>query len=180
MILKYGMEPIIQTQRLLLREMGLSNLDFIASMLAHPEVMRFWPNCYSREEAKAWVVKQQDRYASDGHGYWLAIERSTDLPIGQVGILTLEVDGVEELALGYMIHRPFWRLGFATEAAAACRDYTFDVIGRPRVITLIRPENEPSHGVALKLGMTEEKKTFFAGFEHVVYSMRREREAKRS
>ena len=34
-------EPVLETSRLILREMSLSDLDFVASMLAHPEVMRF-------------------------------------------------------------------------------------------------------------------------------------------
>ena len=88
-------------------------------------------------------------------------------PVGQVGLLSTKIDGVNEPALGYLIHRPFWRRGFATEAAAACRDYAFDVLGRPRAVTLIRPENVPSQGVAQELGMEAEKLTLRAGLEHL-------------
>ncbi len=167
-------EPVLETSRLVLREMSLNDLDLVASMLAHPEVMRFWPRCYSREETEEWVRQQQDRYARHGHGYWLALEKATIQPVGQAGLLTLEVDGVEEVSLGYIVHRPFWCKGFATEAGAACLDYAFETLGEPRVIAPIRPENTPSQGVALKLGMEPEKRTtYLAGFEHLIFSISR-------
>src|SRR5580658_2720921 len=105
------MKSILETERLILREMSLADLDFVAAMLAHPEVMRFWPKCYNRQEAADWIKRQEQRYATHGIGYWLAIDRTSGKPVGQVGPLVLQVDGVEEIGLGYIIHRPFWRLG---------------------------------------------------------------------
>lgn len=98
------MNIVLETPRLILREMGMADLDFIAVMLAHPEVMRFFGRCYSRQEAEDWVRRQQEPYARDGHGYWLALDRVTGRPLGQAGVLTLEVDGIEEVGLGYLIH----------------------------------------------------------------------------
>lgn len=165
------MKPVLETPRLLLREMSLDDLDFVAAMLGHPEVMRFWPKSFSREESADWIRRQQERYAKDGHGYWLALDKSKRQPIGQAGLLAQEIDGVAEVGLGYIIHRPFWRQGFATEAAAGCRDYAFEWLGKQRVIVLVRPENMLSQGVALKLGMKLEKRTMFAGFEHLVFTV---------
>ena len=92
-------------------------------------------------------------------------------PVGQAGPLKVDLEGVEEFALGYIIHRPYWGKGFATEAAVACRDYAFDTLDKKRVITLIRPENQLSQAVALKLGMVPEKHANYAGFDHIVYAV---------
>jgi RimJ/RimL family protein N-acetyltransferase len=73
------------------------------------------------------------------------------------------------MGLGYIIHRPFWGRGFATEAAAASRDHAFEMLGEQRVIAPVRPENIPSQRVALKLGMQPEKRTMYAGFEHISF-----------
>jgi RimJ/RimL family protein N-acetyltransferase len=35
---------LLETDRLMLREMSQGDLDFVATMLADPEVMRFYPN----------------------------------------------------------------------------------------------------------------------------------------
>ncbi len=167
-------KQILETPRLMIREMSLGDLDFVATMLADPEVMRYYPKCYSREEAEAWIQRQINRYAKHGHGLWLVLDKRTGQPVGQVGLLIQHVHGVDEKEVGYLIHRPFWRRGLATEAASGCRDYAFDVLGRQRVISLIRPENVPSQGVARKLGLEPEpERVRHSGFEHIVFSVSR-------
>src|SRR6185295_12540944 len=78
------MNQILETKRLTLREMTIADLDFISSMLAHPEVMEYYPKCYSRVEAEAWIQRQIGRYRSHGHGLWLASEKEANEPVGQV------------------------------------------------------------------------------------------------
>jgi RimJ/RimL family protein N-acetyltransferase len=166
------MTTIVETPRLVLREMSVADLDFIAFLLAHPKVMRFYPKCYTRAEAESWVLRQLERYARDGHGLWLALDRFTGEPIGQVGLAMQSVDGVQEPEVGYMIHPAFWRRGLASEAAKATRDFAFRRLGKLRVISLIRPVNLPSQGVARKLGMSPAPRTVqFGGFEHLVFSV---------
>ena len=165
---------ILETPRLILREMTPDDLDFVAAMLADPEVMRFYPKCYSREESETWLNRQRTRYERHGHGLWLAVEKTSGTPIGQIGILIQNIEGVEEKEVGYLVHRPFWRRGFATEAARACRDYALQHFNRSRVFALIRPENVPSQGVAAKLGMRPGPQIVrHAGFDHLVYSIGR-------
>jgi len=161
---------ILETPRLALRELNPGDLDFVAELLAHPEVMHFWPKTYTREEAAEWIRRHTERYARDGYGYWLALDRISGQPIGQAGLLAQPVDGVAEVGIGYMIHRPFWRQGYATEAATHCRDYAFGTLGKQRLIVLVRPENEVSVRVANKIGFTRERETNYAGFVHTVFA----------
>lgn len=166
-------KAVLETSRLVLREMDMADLDCIAAMLTDPEVMRFWPRPYTRDEAAGWIERQMDRYRRDGCGYWLALSKQLGRPVGQAGVVMAEIDSVVQPGLGYMIDRAFWRQGYATEAASGSRDWVFEVMGRPRVITLVRPENVPSAGVALKLGMVEEKRVMHEGYEHIVFSASR-------
>jgi len=160
---------ILETARLRLREMSLDDLDFLAELVADPEVMKYWPKCYSRDEAANWIQRQLTRYTKDGAGYWLALEKNSGRPVGQAGLLAMQVDGADEIGLGYMMHRPFWRMGYATEAAQASRDYGFSKLGKKRIVALVRPENLPSLGVVEKLRMKLEKRTHYADFEHLVF-----------
>jgi RimJ/RimL family protein N-acetyltransferase len=163
---------ILETPRLMLRELSREDLDFVAAMRGDPEVMRFFPACLTREESAAWIEGVLDRYQRDGVGQWLAVDRQRDTPVGTCGLLAVEIRGAAELEVGYMIHRPFWRQGFATEAAAACRDLAFEALGRDRVVARIRPENTPSEGVARKIGMTPEPgEILHAGLVHRVFSV---------
>ncbi|HEX3872301.1 MAG TPA: GNAT family N-acetyltransferase [Pirellulales bacterium] len=169
------MSIVLETSRLSLRQMTHDDLDFLATMLGDPEVMRHYPKCYSRDEARQWLDKQFGRYAREGHGFWLVIEKQTQAPVGQVGLLLQNVEGVDEREVGYMLHRPFWKQGFATEAARAVRDHAFANYECPRVISLVRPVNIPSQAVARRMGMSPLPKTvIYSGYEHFVFAILRE------
>lgn len=166
------MRKILETDRLVLRQLTLDDLDFTAELLAHPEVMSFWPKTYTREEAESWIHRHQERYARDGYGYWLVVEKATGKPIGQAGLLKQEVDGAIETGIGYIIHRSYWGRGFATEAAGACRDFAFEKLGMDRLIVLVRPENVVSLRVARKIGGLVERETMYAGYPHAIFICR--------
>jgi [ribosomal protein S5]-alanine N-acetyltransferase len=168
---------VLETPRLSLREMVPGDLDFLATMLADPQVMRFYPKPLARSEAEGWLERQQARYASDGHGFWLVTERSSGLPVGQVGLLMQRVDALRtnpHPEIGYMLHRSHWGLGYATEAALGVRDYAFTQCGYSAVISLIRPENLPSRAVAGRLGMQVLAEATFAGLRHLVHRLARQ------
>jgi ribosomal-protein-alanine N-acetyltransferase len=163
------MKIVVETQRLVLREMEAADQAFVSAMLTHPEVMRFWPRPFTPAETEEWLSRQQDRYSRHGHGYWLAAARDSGAPLGQVGLLMTELDGVEEPALGYLLHRPFWGRGYATEAAAAVLAWAFRR-GYPQVLCLVRPQNLPSLRVAVRLGLMPTRYVVYKGFDHLVFS----------
>ena len=166
-------ESILETSRLALREMTWDDLDFLATMLSDERVMRHYPKCCTRDEAKAWLGRVIERYANHGHAFWLASLRASGAPIGQVGLLLQHVDGIDEPEIGYMLHAPYWRQGYALEAATAVRDYAFHTLGKERVISLIRPANVPSQRVALRVGMKPERLTKWHDADHLVFSLSR-------
>jgi RimJ/RimL family protein N-acetyltransferase len=145
------------------------DLDFVAAMLADQDVMLYYPHTYSREQAQGWLDRQRQRYADDGHGLWLVLDRATDTPVGQVGLLTQEVEGARHPEVGWLLHRPYWGKGYATEAGIAVRDAAFGRWRYPALISLIRPVNEPSWRVAERVGFTPGPLVQFHGFEHVMY-----------
>ena len=167
------MRTILETPRLLLREMTHADLGFVEAMLADEETMRFYPQRYGHADAVAWVQRQIDRYARDGHGGWLALLKETNQPVGQVGLINMLVEGEWLAETGYIIHRPHWRQGLATEAALAVRDYAFSTLNKPFVVAQIRPINVPSQGVARKLGMRPNKLFLHAGLEHLLWRVDR-------
>lgn len=165
---------ILETERLLLRESTDGDLDFLAAMLADPQVMRFYPKCYSREEAAEWLERARQRYEQEGYAPWLVVLKATGEPIGRVGVSRQVAEGRELDEVGYMIHRPYWRQGYAFEAAAASRDYAFQTLNIPRVVSLIRPSNRPSQYVARKLGMRPEPRpVMFHNIQHMVFAVAR-------
>lgn len=165
---------IAETLRLRLRELVPQDLDFVATMLAHPDVNRYYERRFDRADAQVWLERQLARYARNGHGLWLVEERDTGHPVGQVGLAMQDVEGERHPEIGWLLHRPFWGRGYATEAGAAARDLAFTRWQYPYVISLIRPVNIPSRRVAERLGMTPGREVQFHGFTHLMYGMRNE------
>lgn len=161
----------ITTKRLRLREMGTGDLDFVAEMLRHPKVMKYYPKLYSRMEAKNWLERQMQRYEQDGHGLWLVEDKQTSASIGQVGVSLQHLEDRTLPEIGYLIHCPYWRQGFAIEAATAVRDYSFRVLNMREVFSLIRPVNQPSQAVARRLGMLPKEEVVFHGLPHLLFSV---------
>jgi len=166
------MKQILETARLQLRELEPGDLDFMAEMLADAEVMRYYPKRLTRELSAEWIERQLERYKTDGYGLWLAEERKDGKPVGQVGLVRQTVNGIDECEVGYLIHQPYWRHGFATEGAQACRDYAFKTLHKARVISLVRPENAASQGVARNLGMEVIGRAPHGGYEHLIFAVK--------
>ena len=160
---------ILETDRLLLRELEPNDLDFLASMMADPDVSHHYDRRFSREAADEWLHRQLERYATDGHGLWLTLEKATGTPVGQVGLILQTVEGRKRPEIGWLLDRAQWGKGYATEAGAAVRDAAFSRWNYPEVISLIRPANLPSQRVAERLGMSAGPRAWFNGSEHIVY-----------
>ena len=125
-----------------------------------------------REEAQAWIDRQTARYTRDGYGYWIALD-PTGEPIGQIGLMQVDDPRLDAPAIGYIVRRAMWRQGYAAEGASACRDHAFKVLDADEVISLIRPENTPSMGVARRIGLEPAERLEYAGYEHIVFRARR-------
>lgn len=166
-------KSILETERLILREFTADDLGGLCRILCDRETMRFYPMSFDETAAEEWIARNQRRYATDGHGLWAMDLKSTDEMIGDCGITLQDVDGESMPEIGYHLRRDLWGQGFATEAARACRDYGFATLNGDALVSLIRPENLPSRGVAERNGMTVWKETIHAGLPHLVYRVLR-------
>lgn len=164
---------ILETPRLTLREFTSDDTEALELVLSDPEAMRFYPAPLDRAGVEQWIVRNRERYARYGHGLWAMVLKSSDEMVGDCGLTVQEVDGVDEVEIGYHVRRDLWGQGLATEGARACRDYGFVRLPVERLISLIRPQNLPSQRVAEKNGMTVWKEIVWRGLPHLVYAIQR-------
>ncbi len=166
---------VLETERLILRPLEMSDVDALMGIFSDPVAMRYYPSTKSRREAEEWVRRFQKSYREHGFGLWAAILKDSGEFAGQCGLVAQEVDGRDEVEIGYLFLRRFWGHGLATEAAQACRDYGFGTLGCDRLVSLIDPSNLASRRVAEKVGMRLEKHTHMWGKEICVYAVENSR-----
>lgn len=171
---------ILETERLRLRRYRPDDLDELAPILGDPETMRYYPHPYSEEESLAWINRNIDRYRADGFGLWVIEWKETGEFLGNCGPVRQIVDDRDEIELGWLVKKTHWGRGLASEAAAACRDHAFGVLGIDRLISMVRPENTASCRVAQKIGMAIEREVVWHGVLHRVYATDRIRAGVRS
>lgn len=144
---------VLETQRLILRELTDKDFTDICAMLQDPRTMYAWETTFSDNEVRDWICRMRRRYREDGFAYWAAVEKESGDVIGQIGLLKEEIEGKLHTGVGYMLRREYWGRGYALEGASACLRHAFYGLGIRRVIADIRPENAPSVRVAQRLGM---------------------------
>lgn len=165
-----GRVNALVTDRLALREMTEDDLDDIAALLGDEQVMRYYPRPKTRDEARGWIAWNRRLYQERGFGLWIMTLKDGGQFIGECGLTVQVVDGVDEIEVGYHVLPEFQRRGYATEAAAACREAAQERFGAPRVIAVINPDNQPSRLVAEKIGLRPEKHAQMYGHDRLIYA----------
>jgi len=175
------MKKILETERIYLREITQADFDDLCEILQDPEVMYAYQRAHTDQlafsdiEVHNWLDKQLDRYKQYGFGLWAVVDKITGDFIGQVGLTIQNVEGKEELEIGYLFKKKFWHKGYATETAVACREYAFNSLNKDRVVCIIRDKNFASQRVAERIGMKLEsqfiKRYYDLDMLHFVYSI---------
>jgi RimJ/RimL family protein N-acetyltransferase len=166
-------EAVMETQRLYFRQMTPQDHEALHRLFSDPVAMAHYPEPFTPEMTAGWIEWNMRNYRERGFGLWALIHKARQDVIGDCGLTLQKIDGAEELEIGYHLLPAYWRQGFATEAAVACRDYAFDSLGRDRVVAWMRVGNVASRRVAERVGMHLEKEAKDRHGEiQVVYSMR--------
>jgi RimJ/RimL family protein N-acetyltransferase len=145
-----------RSDRLNFRNMTDGDLIVMAEMLGDPEVMAFYSRPKSVAEAQAWIDWNKASYEKHGFGLWI-IETKSGRFVGDCGLTWQLVNGRTELEVGYHVRSNMQQRGYATEAAAACRDLARDVLQASHLVAIIHPENDASRRVAEKIGLRFEE-----------------------
>ena len=168
---------VIETPRLILRNLTLEDTEALTAIYADPIVMKFITDPLSRLETKQKIEILIKRYEQHNYsfGLWATIYKLNNQLIGRCGIKPLS-DKCSELEMAYLLAKEYWGIGLATEAAIAMRNYGFEKLGCDRLIALIDHDNIASQKVALKTGSTYEQDVQMDGENvrvHAVYQSRK-------
>ncbi len=173
----------IETERLLLRAPVPADADALAPMYADLEVMRYLGDgrTLTPDETKRSVKRMIAGWKADGFGLFTAVRKEDETVIGRVGLILWNPEtwktvrashaGPTELEVGYTLGRPYWGQGYATEAAAASRDFALERLGARRLIALIIRGNDATENVARKVGFAYERDVPFGRREAQLFAL---------
>lgn len=147
---------VIETERCILREMTLEDLDALYELYHGENVTRYIDDLYEDREKEEEYTKAyiRDMYRFYGYGMWIAIEQSTGRIIGRAGLNNRDLHGKPSLEIGYMIGEEFQNQGYATELCQGILQYAKEGTEFEEINCLVQKENKVSIHLAEKLGFS--------------------------
>ncbi len=142
----------IETQRLFLREMNENDFEAMYGILSDNEIMKYYPYTFDEKRIMGWIAKNMERYRIFGFGLWAVCLKESGSLIGDCGLTMQMINGQIKPEIGYHIRRDFQRCGYAKEAAAAVRDWTFGNTPFNMVYSYMKSTNVPSARTAMAYG----------------------------
>jgi RimJ/RimL family protein N-acetyltransferase len=166
-----AMRVLLETERLLLRQFTMSDVDSVVELDADPDVMHYinGGRPTPREEIEtdylpAWL-SYYDRYA--GYGFWAAIEKSTGDFLGWFHLRPPPRRPPDEPELGYRLRKSAWGKGYGTEGSRALLHKGFTELGASRIHAETMVVNTASRRVMEKAGLRYVR-TFFQDWPDVI------------
>jgi RimJ/RimL family protein N-acetyltransferase len=155
---RYAGEPweILETDRLIVRETTLEDVDEFYKIYADPEMTMYMEGLFEDpEDEKRYQKDYIDKvYTLMGFGVWTLVRKDDDRIIGRAGYSVR--NGFDEPELGFLVGKEFQRNGYCLEALRAILDYGRDVLQFDKVQALVKAENEVSIHVLERLGFTKD------------------------
>ncbi|WP_228055409.1 GNAT family N-acetyltransferase [Lusitaniella coriacea] len=150
-------QPILQTQRLVLRPFNLADAPDVQRLAGAREIAAntaHIPHPYEDGVAEVWIEQNAVSFQEGKSLAFAIVERQSSRLCGAIGFGISIVNVHAEL--GYWIGKPYWGQGYCTEAARTILEYGFATLGLNRICSNHFARNPASGRVMEKIGMTYE------------------------
>jgi len=151
---------ILETERLVLREIAATDDAFILDLLNQPSFKKFIGdrNVRNLEQSRDFIeTRYRKSYADNGFGLYAVVLKETNEAIGMCGFV--KRDGLPDADIGFAFLPQFERKGYAFESADAVMKYGREHLGLNRVLAITSQNNESSMKLLYKLGFKFDKLT---------------------
>lgn len=163
---------IIETTRLYLRSMIKIDAQSLYELNLDPDVIKYTGDVSFKniEDAKAFLVGY-NHYDKYGFGRWAVIRKSDNAFLGWCGLkFTPEL---KEYDIGFRLHKKYWGMGYATEAARSCIEWGFKNIETYEIVGRAMSANKASYHVLEKIGLKYDETRMEGNIELLIYRIRK-------
>ena len=113
-----------------------------------------------------------EHWEREGFGTWIFRDRSSEEVVGTATLRRVQIEGRDEVEVGYRVAAARWGRGIATEMAAALVGVARERLGLDEIVAFTLPHNLGSRRVMEKTGFRYDHDIEWAGLRHVLYRQR--------
>ncbi|WP_218597928.1 GNAT family N-acetyltransferase [Polaribacter sp. NJDZ03] len=151
----------LETERLLLREFRITDVEGMFELDSNPKVHQYLgkKTIKTKEEAKRMIDFILKQYKENGIGRFAVIEKSSGNFIGWSGLKlnkgTKEsLNGFQDfIDIGYRFIPKYWKNGYGLESAIACLEYGFKTMNLDIIYGAAEIGNIGSNKILQKIGL---------------------------
>lgn len=141
----------------------------IFRMHQDPRVMATLGGVRGEAESRAYLEFNLAHWRRYGFGLWIVRDRADGRVAGRAVIRHLDLDGEDEVEVGYGFYPDWWGQGIATEAARELVRIGFKDLSLPSLVAITQATNQASRRVLEKAGLVQERIVDHSGVPHSLY-----------
>ncbi|SHH47345.1 GNAT family N-acetyltransferase [Winogradskyella jejuensis] len=143
--------PILESQRLKLRQFHDSDLENVFKGLSHPDIIKYYGVSYGSIEATKEQLTWFSGLEKNGTGIWWAVCSKIDGSfLGAGGLNDLSIEN-KKAEIGFWLLPNSWGKGYMTEAMPLILNHAFNTVGLHRIEGFVETENKNCKKALAKL-----------------------------
>lgn len=170
--------PELETERLKLRQLSISDAKEFQKLRSNPLVMQFMdsPMHVKLIDSEKFIQENIDMYANKKGLFWALTDKNTDQYLGDFSFWQIDHKN-HRAEIGYTLNPNNWNKGVMTEAIEAIINFGFEQLNLHSIEANINPSNIASRQLLLKQNFTKEayfkENYFFDGkyLDSEIYSL---------
>jgi RimJ/RimL family protein N-acetyltransferase len=156
------------TVRLRAERLTTDHFDAIRAMDSDATYMALLGGARSAAETRVYMARNLRHWDDHGFGLWMLRDTEGRMA-GRCVLRHLDVEGTDEVELGYGLHTQYWGRGLATEVARELLRLGLVELGRPTIVAITRHDNIGSQRVLVKTGLVYERDVDHEDVPHLLY-----------
>lgn len=150
--------PILETERLVLREHHISDAEALYAMRTNENIMQYIDRERPEDifEIKDFISRFRNGFEIGENLAWvIALKENPQQMIGSVGYWRTDFAN-HRAEIGYMLHPDYWRKGIISEALRKSIDFGFEEVNLHTICAYINVGNDASRQMLVKHGFVKE------------------------
>lgn len=143
---------VLETERLILREILFKDFQELSEILQNPKVMLPWNELFTNQELKRWIADNIRQYKRYRTGYLAVIKKSDLSFIGIIGVVKLHIKNSKFYELGYILKEKYRGKGYAIESIKRCINYASQNLNIREIYLCTDISNDQSQKLINSLG----------------------------